>query len=131
MGARSATEAMNTGDLETYLKDWDENATFVYPGNTSASGEISGKKAIRAWFEHWRTVFPDLKFTVKNIYLENNFYIGADNTMAVHWEALGTNKFGQQVHSTGIGVVTIKGFKVVRVQDYIFDADKLREFWGE
>lgn len=131
MKARSAMDAMNNGDLETYLQDWDEEATFVYPGHTSASGEITGKKAIREWFEHWRTVFPDLKFTIKNIYLKDNFYIGADNTMAVHWEAQATNKFGKKVHSTGIGVVTIKGTKVVRVQDYIFDADKLNEFWGE
>src|SRR3989339_1220515 len=76
MKARSAMEAMNSGDLETYLQDWDENATFVYPGNTSASGEIIGKKAIREWFENWRKVFPDLKFTIKNIYLKNNFYLG-------------------------------------------------------
>lgn len=129
--ARSALAALNNGEVETYLQDWDENATFIYPGNTSASGEIKGKKAIRAWFANWRTVFPDLKFTISNIYLENNLYLGADNTLAVHWEAQGSNKFGKKVHSTGIGVVTITGSKITRVQDYIFDADKLRDFWGE
>lgn len=129
--AKSNMEAMNNGDLETYLKAWDNNAVFIYPGNTSASGIIKGKENIRKWFQDWRKVFPDLKFSIKKIYLEKNFYLGQHNTMAVHWEAHATNKFGKKVSSTGIGVVTIKGTKVVQVQDYIFDADKLKEFWGE
>lgn len=131
MQAKSAMEAMNNGDIEAYLKDWDENAVFIYPGDTSASGEIKGKDNIRKWFQNWRTVFPDLKFTIKKIYLEKNIYFSASNTMAVHWEAHATNKFGKKVSSTGIGVVTIEGTKIVKVQDYIFDADKLKEFWGE
>ena len=131
MRAYSAMEAMNNGDIDTYLESWDDNAVFIYPGDTSASGQIKGKKNIKEWFQNWRTVFPDLKFTIKNIYLEKNFYLGESNTMAVHWEANATNKYGKKVNSTGIGVVSIKGTKIMQVQDYIFDADKLKEFWGE
>ena len=78
---------------------------------------LKGKKAIRAWFENWREMFPDLKFTIKDIYLKNNIYFGTTNVMAVHWESTGTNRFGKKVSSSGIGIVTMKGTKISRVQD--------------
>ncbi|MFC1523308.1 nuclear transport factor 2 family protein [Thermodesulfobacteriota bacterium] len=131
MKAKSAMESFNNGDLKTYLKDWDDNATFVYPGGLAVSGEIKGKKAIEAWFRKWRETFPDVKFTVKDIYLKKNWYIGTENVMAVHWEAAGTNKFGERVGTSGVAVINISGTKIVRVQDYIFDADRLKEFWSE
>lgn len=131
MKARAAMEAMNNGDIETYLQDWAEDAVFVYPGDVSTSGEIKGKKAITRWFENWRRMFPDLKFTIKAIYLKDNLYFGTTNVMAVHWEASGSNKFGKRVSSSGIGVITMKGTQISRVHDYIFDAHKLKEFWGE
>lgn len=131
INAKSAIDAMNRGDVDTYLKDWADDAVFIYPGNATASGEVKGKKAIREWFDNWRKMFPDLKFTIKDIYLKNNIYFGNSNVMAVHWEASGTNKFGQKVNSSGIGVVTINGTKISKVQDYIFDAHKLKDFWGE
>ena len=129
--ARTAVAALNRGDVAAYLQDWDEDAVFVYPGDTSASGEIKGKAAIAAWFANWRRTFPDLQFTIQDIYLKSNFYLGRSNVMAVHWQAVGTNRFGKKVESSGIGLANIEGAKIVRWQDYIFAGHRLREFWGE
>ncbi len=129
--ARTAVAALNRGDIAAYLQDWDEDAVFVYPGDTSASGEIKGKAAIAAWFANWRRTFPDLQFTIQDVYLKRNFYLGWSNVIAVHWRAAGTNRFGQKVESSGIGVVNVEGTKIVRLQDYIFAGHRLKEFWGE
>jgi len=131
MKARTAMEAVNRGDIETFLKDWADDGVLVYPGDVSTSGEVRGKEAIREWLENWRDMFPDLEFTIRDIYLRNSIYLGMTNVIAVHIEASGTNKFGDKVGSSSISLFTIRGTKIVRLQDFIFDAHRLREFWGE
>lgn len=128
---RAGVEAINRGDLDAVLVDWADDAVLVYPGEVSASGEIAGKEAIRAWLEGWRAAFPDLEFTIIGIYTKKGLHLGASNVVAVHTEVRGRNRLGQEVHSSGVSVFTIEGTKIVRAKDYIFDAHRLEEFWAE
>jgi ketosteroid isomerase-like protein len=36
--APASLEALNRRDLDAWLKDWAEDATFIYPGDVRASG---------------------------------------------------------------------------------------------
>jgi len=58
--ARSSFDCLNRRELHAFLRDWADDATFVYPGNLSVSGTMEGKPAIDDWFQKFMTQFPDL-----------------------------------------------------------------------
>ena len=128
--AYSNINAINNGNTSGFFRDLDDHATFEYPGALTVSGKIEGKDAIIKWFKNWRETFTDIQFTIKNILLEKSIYIGSSNVVAIHWDAVATNKFGTKIETSGVTVATIKGTKIASVKDYIFDAHKLKEFWG-
>ncbi|MBZ0089499.1 MAG: hypothetical protein K8H90_03865, partial [Thermoanaerobaculia bacterium] len=45
--------------------------------------------------------------------------------------AKGKNRFGAEVGAHGVTVFTIEDGKIVRVRDFIFEAHRLKDFWGE
>lgn len=52
-------EALNRRDLETYLKDWVDDATLVHPGDVpGVSGTHTGKEAMRAFYQREFEQFP-------------------------------------------------------------------------
>jgi ketosteroid isomerase-like protein len=48
---RSAFDALNKGDLESFMKAWSENGVFIYPGRVKAGGQYTGKFLVKKWFE--------------------------------------------------------------------------------
>lgn len=128
---RAGVEALNRGDLDAVLEDWADDAVLVYPGDVSASGETRGKEAIRAWFENWRRTFPELRFTITGIHFGREVGPTGSTSVAVETRARGRNRFGAEVEGHGITVFTIEDRKIVRVRDFIFEAHRLRELWGE
>ena len=48
---RSAFNSLNKRDLNSFMANWADDATFIQPGILPSSGEIKGKEAIRAWFQ--------------------------------------------------------------------------------
>ena len=129
--AGSGLDALNRRDLAKFGDAWAEDATFTFPGNTSMSGEMKGKKEIEAWFAKMMEQFPKINFTVKEVFVSNIFAFGATNSIAVEWDIVETNREGKEFHNSGVTTIRIKGGKAVAIRDYIFNTDILKEAWGE
>ena len=129
--ARSGFDSLSRHDLDTFLADWAENATFIYPGSLSVSGETKGKQAIKEWFRKFVEHFPVSSFTVKNICVQNIFALGGTNVLAVEWDIKVNNRDGDEFENSGVTVISLKGRKAVLVRDYIFDLEVAKRAWGE
>ncbi len=129
--AGSGFDALNRHDLTKFMAAWAEDSTFTYPGNTSMSGETKGKKAIEAWFAKMMEQFPNIDFTVKEVFVSNIFALGATNNIAVEWDVSETNSEGKEFKNSGVTIIRIKGGKAVAIRDYLFNTDILKEGWGE
>ena len=127
----SAFDAINRRDVSAFLTDWRDDCTFNYPGKIAVSGSIRGKKSIEIWFKNFMEQFPKIKFTVKNICVENIIDFVGTNVVAAHWDLDLTNRDGNVVHNSGVTIINIKFGKALLVTDYIFDTgDKFRTAWG-
>lgn len=128
----SAFAALNRRDIPAFLSRWSDDATFVFPGDVSASGEHHGRVAIQAWIERFLEQFPKLEFTLKAVCVDNLFALGGTNEVAAHWEIELKNRQGREGRNSGVTVITLRGGKVTHVRDYIFDlGPEFRANWGE
>jgi len=121
---------LNRHATKAFMAGFAKDATFVYPGNVSASGEIKGKKAIEKWFHKFMEQFPKVNITVKNIYIQNIFALGPTNVFAVEWDEAVTNKEGKSFQYSGVTTINIKRGKATSVREYIFDNEVLKKAWG-
>ena len=128
---RSQYARLNRRDIQTFLAGIGEDATFMYPGNLSVSGEIRGKKAIEEWFHKYMEHFPKINITPKNIFVTNVFALGSTNIFAVEWDENSTNRDGKDFKFSGVTVIEVKKGKATRIREYLFDTDKLNMAWGE
>jgi len=128
---RTAFNHLNNRNVAKFMADWAEDATFIYPGDISVSGEFKGKKAIEEWFGKMMAQFPRINFTVKHICLQNIFDMTGTNHIAVEWDINLTNKDGKEVQNSGITRLDLKMGKAVMVRDFIFDSEKVKVGWGE
>jgi ketosteroid isomerase-like protein len=116
-----AFEAMNRHDLPKFMSAWRDDGVFVYPGEIPASGTFRGKSAVEGWFRNFFDQFPRIQFDLRDICVRNIFALTGTNVVAVHWNIHLTNREGRVGENSGVTVITIKGGKVIRVKDYIFD----------
>ena len=128
---RSGFNRLSNHDIDTFLTDWAEDASFIYPGNISVSGEFSGKKAIEEWFTKFMEQFPQINFTIKHVCLQNICDMVGTNHIAVEWDVQLTNKDGKEIQNSGVTTLDLKMGKAILVRDYIFDSEKVKEGWGE
>ena len=130
---RSGFDAFNEGDLEKFLKPWSENGIFVYQGKVKAGGEFAGKPAVKRWFEEFIEQFPQRKFTIKHVGVENIFDVVGNNTIFVQLDLELTNKDGLNATNSAVSVIKIKGSKIIRVVDYLktSDGDDYKRGWGD
>jgi ketosteroid isomerase-like protein len=122
---------LNNRNVASFIANWTEDATFIYPGNISVSGEIKGKKAIEEWFGKMMAQFPQINFTVKHICVQNIFDVVGNNHIAVEWDIKLTNKDGKEIQNSGVTTLDIKMGKAVLVRDYMFNMEAVKEGWGE
>jgi ketosteroid isomerase-like protein len=128
----SSYDLLNSGDVKGFLANWHEEATWVYPGGISASGEFKGKKAIEEWFQRYVDHFTSVKIIPKSVCVKNIFDFVGTNVVAVNWDEELTNKEGNQFQLNGVAFITLKFGKATHAQDYIFNTDEeLRKAWGE
>ncbi|OGO03122.1 MAG: hypothetical protein A2Y91_03815 [Chloroflexi bacterium RBG_13_54_8] len=92
--ARSAFDSLSRHDPDTFLANWANNATFVYPTNLRVGGVIKGKQAIKEWFRKFMEQFPVSNFAVKNICVQNIFALAGTNVLAVEWGIRLKNRHG-------------------------------------
>ena len=128
----NAYKHLNSRDLTSFLADWQEDATFTYPGNLSVSGEIRGRDAIIKWFTRFLDQFPKINIALKHVCIENLFDLSGTNVISAEYDNTVTNKDGQSFVYRGVSVITIKKGKTLSVRDYIFDLnDDFCSAWGE
>ena len=128
--ARSGFDALSRHDLDKFLADWADDATFIYPGDLPVSGEIEGKEAIREWFRKFMDQFPLSSFTVRNICVQNIFAFGGTNVLAVEWDVKLTNRDEEEIENSGVTTISLKRGKAILVRDYIFDSEAAKRGWG-
>jgi ketosteroid isomerase-like protein len=130
---RSAFGALNNGDLEKFMRAWSENGVFVYPGKVKAGGQFTGKTQVKKWFEEFIRQFPQRKFIINHVGVNNIFDLVGNNTLFAQLDLEFTNKDGLKGTNRGITLITLKGAKVIRAEDFlkITDGDEYKRGWGD
>lgn len=124
-------EAMNQHNLSRFMSSWRDDGVFIYPGEISESGIFKGKSAIEDWFRNFFDQFPKIQFDIQDICVRNIFALTGTNVVSVHWNIQLTNKYGREGQNNGVTVITIKGGKVIKVKDFIFDlGENFKLNWG-
>lgn len=116
-----AFHAMDRHDLAAFMFAWRDDAVFIYAGEIYASGTFEGKVAIEGWFRKFFEQFPKIHFDIQDICVKNIFAMSGTNVVSVHWNIYLTNREGRVGQNSGVTILNIKGGKVVRVKDFIFD----------
>jgi ketosteroid isomerase-like protein len=116
-----AFAAMNRHDLTAFMASWRDDGVFIYPGDIAESGTFQGKSAVEGWFRNFFEQFPKIQFSIQDICVRNIFAFTGTNVVAAHWNIQLTNRKGREVQNSGVTVISIKGGKVLRVKDFIFD----------
>jgi ketosteroid isomerase-like protein len=128
--ARTGSSYLNSREIDKFLKDWRDDAVFIYPGSTSVSGEHKGKRSIRLWWMTFYEQFPESHFTTKGIYIRNIMTFLPSNQIAIGWEVDVKNITGNRFHNHGVSIVNIQNGKITRFEDYIFDLETLEKAWS-
>lgn len=122
--ARKLFEARNRGDLEAFLADWSDNATYIFPGEGSMSGVFRGIEAIRRWFERFHACFPERNFELCEVTVARPLAFGATNEVGVHWRSVLHDPKGNTMKNEGVTMVYVRHGKAVRIHDFIFDLNQ-------
>ena len=128
----SSYDLLNNRDIKNFLANWQDDATWIYPGDISASGEYKGKQAIEEWFQRFLDQFPTMKITLKNVCVKNILDFVGTNVVTVEWAEENINKDGNKVQFRGVTVITLKFGKATHVIDYVFNTNEyFRKAWSE
>lgn len=133
MAIRAAFDALNKGNLKKFLKAWNNNGIFIYPGKVKAGGKFVGKPEIEKWFEEFIEQFPYRKFKVKHVGVDNIFDMTGNNTLFAHLDLELTNKDGFKAANSAVTVIQLKRGKVIYAEDFlkISDGDDYKRGWGD
>ena len=129
LAARSF-EAMNRKDLPGVMRFWADDGVFEFPGHTPISGRIVGKPAIEAWFRRYFDRMASVRFTVRRAGIANPVGLTYSNTLYIEWDVDLTSVDGVTIHTSGVGVYTVRRGKLISVKDYVFDPSIGEAIWG-
>lgn len=128
----SSYDLLNNRDIKRFLANWHDDATWVYPGNLSVSGEFKGKPAIEGWFQKMLDRFSSIRITPNNVCVKNILDLVGTNVVTVEWDEENITTEGNKALFSGVTVITLKFGKAVHARDYIFNTDEeTRKAWGE
>ena len=125
--------AMNNRNMDKFMKAMSKDCVWIYPGNLSVSGTFTGKENVTKWFQHFQDQFPTRIFTVTHLGVGNIFDFIGNNVISAKWELELVNKAGEKFKNSGVTVLTIKGAKVVKGEDFLKTSggDEFKKLWGE
>ena len=130
---RSAFDALNKGDVEKMLNHWKEDCSFFYPGKVKAGGLYNGKMEFKNWLEEFFRQFPQRKYTLNYIGVDNIFDMFGNNTVLVYFDLELINKDGMKATNSGVSVITIMGAKAVKEEIFlkVTDGEEYKRSWGD
>ena len=128
---RGAMNDLNKRQKEKIIASFADDAVIIYPGKMSVSGVRKGMAAIKEFFDKYFDQFPEEYCVAKETYIKNILALGLSNTIAIRFQKKVKNKAGQTFENMGISVLTIRWGKVVEMQDFYFDVEKLQQMYGE
>lgn len=128
---REAFAYFNNRDMRRFFESWDEDAVFIYPGEVSVSGVVTGKTSIQSWFGNLMDCGPSVHFTLKNVAVENILDVVGTNVICAEWENAVTSRDKKKMTIYGVSVIRLRKGKIVHVRDYIFNAEELPDAWCE
>jgi ketosteroid isomerase-like protein len=106
---------------------WDEAVKAAAPhvyhrvsGAHALGGERHDKEALRRWFERLGRVFPSLRITVKNIWVEGPPW---NTTVFAQWEATAKLLGGDSYANRGLHVFNLRWGKLYAVDEF-FDSQE-------
>ncbi|MBN2518944.1 MAG: nuclear transport factor 2 family protein [Bacteroidales bacterium] len=102
--------AMNSGDFNELENCITENVVFDFPG----VGRIEGSKRVIVFLKTLLRKYPQLKFTVKDILIDNM-------KACVIWTNEGKNAKGEDYKNSGITLLYFENNKILFISDYFKD----------
>ncbi|OUS26180.1 hypothetical protein A9Q99_19585 [Gammaproteobacteria bacterium 45_16_T64] len=123
--------ALNNHDLQSLSADWHDDIQFMYPGALSVSGTVTGKPEVSRWFDNMMMQFPEIRFSVNHVCIENLFDMTGTNNVVAQWGVELTNKSGIKVENVGINLIKIRHRKVVEIRDFFYYPERLPIGWEE
>ena len=112
---RRAYAAFGSGDMETLLGMYDDDAVHVIPGSSKVSGAHKGKDNILALYGQ----LFELSGGTFRVQLEHVLSDGGDRVVSVHTTNL--EKDGETYTLTESLLITIVDGKIVELQDFFGD----------
>jgi ketosteroid isomerase-like protein len=128
---RSTLDDLNNRRKDRIVSHYAEDAVLTYPGKFSMSGVHRGRAAITVFFDKYFDQFVEEHCEVRETFIKNIFALGPSNTIAIRFHTRRTNKQGKTLENSGVTVIKVRMGKVVELQDYYSDVDRLQEMWGE
>ncbi len=111
-----AIDALNRGDFDTVQNAFAPDAEHVFPGSACLGGTRHTSAGRRAWFARLHTIFPDLRFDVKSLYIWGSPWNGA---VTVEWTQQLKDRTGKTYVNQGAFVFGIAGAKIKSQHIYL------------
>jgi len=108
--------SMDKRDFTLFEKHVSENAELDFSGSET----VKGCRRIIVFLKSVLRKYPELKFTIKNIIVDED---GA----AVVWSNMGRFKNGAPYNNRGITLVQMREGKIVLISDYFKDTSFLKK----
>ena len=112
---RKGYEAFVSGDMETLMALYNDDAVHVVPGSSRVSGAHKGKDSIVALYG---TLFELTNGTLR-IQLEHVLSNGGDQVVAIHTSSMEME--GETYTQTEVLLFTFANGKVAEIQDFFAD----------
>jgi len=64
---RRAFQSLNRGEIEPVVAQFHPEGVLRFPGKDGLEAECRGLAEVRAWFQRFRTLFPNLRFEIHEV----------------------------------------------------------------
>lgn len=113
---RKSFEHVSNRNYELMLKDCAPNVKHRFGGNHALGGERNDIVTLRQWFKRLGTVLPNLKLTVRNVWVKGWPH---HTTIFVRWDASATLANGEPYQNRGVHIITMKWGKVHSLDEHV------------
>lgn len=108
---------INRGDLDAVMSSWDEDITFVFPGDTRLGRQYNGREEVERCLWTLHQLMPDMQIEIINTF-------DGPDVVAVEWIKRSTTPDGQLFENRGVTVAEFRDTMVIAMRDYM-DTEKL------